>query len=474
VRSRRLVTLLSLVLAVMAGFALVAQAETSDEILSRRPFTPLDHSLLNGPNGIGRVVLYPDAAPMSPATGPALTEQQAGSLLDRYLAEEYPGSSSTRVAARAVFDNATAKSKVPSPSLRAALASLRGTFADAAVDYVLSGTPAVNSVVFVAPSQGCGSQSPAWIGCSFIASLGQIQFNSRYQFENPFLLSHILAHEVLHSDGTVADYEEATAYALDARMYIEQLARHPSLATLGTELARRSNSNAVALLNSGAGSRLGLYATNGSRQIFPGSTADKTTSWFADFASSNTTSTPGGPVLAPYLTATHTAGAPTCSPATFDKALIDCLDANANLGLSADELVAAARALKLNVAPPPGAGGGGGSGSPDRKPPSEKLSGKTRQRLGPAVAVTVSCSETCTATATGTLHAGKSYALRKSSRAGRAHRALTLRLKLSPKARKAAKKALKRHRKVTAKVKVVVKDKAGNKTSKTRTIKLKS
>jgi hypothetical protein len=474
VRSRLLVALLGLALVVLAGSASVALAETSEQTLSRRPFAPLDHSLLNGPNGIGRIVLYPDASPMSPATGSPLTEQQAGTQLDRYLAEEYPASAPARAAARAVFDNATAKSKVPDPGPRAALAALRGSIADAAVDFVLSGTPTVNSIGFVAPAQGCGSQSPGWAGCSFIASLGQIQLNSRYQYENPFLFSHLLAHEVLHSDGSVADYEETTAYVLDTRLYIEQLARHPWLATLGTEFARRSNSNAIARLNSGTGSQLGLYATNGNGQIFPGSTADKSTNWFADFASSVTTTTPGGPVLGPYLSATHTAGAPACSPASFSKALIDCLDANRNLGLSSDELVAAARALKLNLSPPStGGGGGGGGGAVDRKPPSQKLSGKQAQKLGGAIAVTVTCGEACTATATGTLRAGKSYPLKRASKTLRAHRPLTLKLKLSAKARKAAKRALKRHKKVSAKLKIVVKDKAGNKASKTRTVKLK-
>jgi hypothetical protein len=448
-------------------------AETAAQTLARRPLAPLDHSLLNGPNTIGRRVLYPDASAMTPAAGPAPSELQAGAMLDAYLAAEFPGNAVAQGAARAVFDDATAKAKVPNPSLRAALASLRGTFADAAVGYVLN---SVDSVAFVAPSLGCGPQSPGWAACSFIAARGDIEFNSRYQYENPFLLTHLLAHEVLHSDASVADYEETTAYVLDALLYIDQLARHPSLATLGTEFARRSNSNAVALLNSGTGSQLGLYATNGNRQIFPGSTADRTTSWFADFASAVTTATPGAPVLGPYLAATHTPGAPACSAATFNKPLLDCLNANRSLGLTSDELAAAARALRLDTrvpVPPPGGNGGGGGTPTDRKPPTERLSGKSTQKLGKTVAVTVSCSEACTATATGTLSAGKVYRLAKSSRPLRAHHKLTLKLKLSARLRTAVRRALARHRKVRVKVKVVVKDAHGNRTSKTRTIRLK-
>jgi hypothetical protein len=88
----------------------------------------------------------------------------------------------------------------------------------------------------------------------------------------------------------------------------------------------------------------------------------------------------------------------------------------------------------------------------------------------------VRCSEPCLAVATGKLRiasAAKRYRLKKASKPAAVGRRVTLRLKLPAKARTAARRALKKHRKVTVKLIVVVRDAAGNKASKHRTIRLK-
>jgi len=136
-----------------------AQARTADELLVDRPLAPTDVNIL-------KTDVYPSGAPLVPAAGNEPSEQQAKAGLDAYLTAEFPGSAASQNAAKAVFDDATAKAKIPSHSLRAALAALTGTVA---------------------------------------------------------------------------------------------------------ELPRRHNINAMERLNGGMGSRLGLYATNGNRPIFPGS-----------------------------------------------------------------------------------------------------------------------------------------------------------------------------------------------------------
>jgi len=160
-----------------------AQARTADELLVDRPLAPTDVNIL-------KTDVYPSGAPLVPAAGNEPSEQQAKAGLDAYLTAEFPGSAASQNAAKAVFDDATAKAKIPSHSLRAALAALTGTVA---------------------------------------------------------------------------------------------------------ELPRRHNINAMERLNGGMGSRLGLYATNGNRPIFPGSPTVTATSIWGDVDNGDTVTTPRRP-----------------------------------------------------------------------------------------------------------------------------------------------------------------------------------
>lgn len=183
----------------------------------------------------------------------------------------------------------------------------------------------------------------------------QIIFNSRYRYESPFLFTHIWAHEVLHQDRVGGIVEEAVNHALDKLLYLRQLSKHPELARTGTQLSRVLNYWVLPRLNSGRSSRLGLYASNGSRRVIPGSPSYKQTNWWKWFqvaffdGSSVTQSNPGNALLGQYLSKTHTRGAPRCSGSKFSKGLLNCIDENGNDGLSPSKLVAAARALKLDV-----------------------------------------------------------------------------------------------------------------------------
>ncbi|HKP89114.1 MAG TPA: thrombospondin type 3 repeat-containing protein [Thermoleophilaceae bacterium] len=285
---------------------------------------------------------------MTPATGGEPTEQQARGMLDAYFAAEFPGDTARQTAAKAVFDDATARSKVASPSLRAGLAALSGTLADSGIAYALNATtpggqPKVASIAF-GPLPG---RLYAQVQPATAADQVKIVVRDEYKAESPFLFTEILAHELLHQDTPDADYEEAANYALEQRLYLGQLVRHPGLARTGTELSRRLNTNALTRLNSGSGATLGLYVTNGDKQVLPGS-AWAASSWWEVFGGGNTAATPGNDLLASYLANTHTAGAPTCSGAQFNKALLDCIDQNGNDGLTSAELLAAARALKLD------------------------------------------------------------------------------------------------------------------------------
>jgi hypothetical protein len=122
---------------------------------------------------------------------------------------------------------------------------------------------------------------------------------------------------------------------------------------------------------------------------------------------------------------------------------------------------------------------------PDTNAPDLGVSGKKSQRLGKAVAVTSTCDEACTVLATGKLTIGKAKVKRGgAARAGKlklkpaqaslaAGETAKLKLKLKGKSRKLAERALKRNAKVTAKLKLVATDAAGNDSTATRSVKLK-
>jgi hypothetical protein len=206
--------------------------------------------------------------------------------------------------------------------------------------------PKVRSVFFGQPSN---DRFTAEVRVDNASGQLDIVFSQIFKAESPFLFVGIWVHEPLHQDSPDANYEEAVNYSFEEIMYLRQLARHPSLGSLGTRLARANHTKALVRLNSGVGSTLGLYATNGNRPLLPGSSSPEVTSWGVAHLNGSTVTTPGNDVLAGYLANTHETGAPACSAATFNKALLDCIDQNRNAGLSTDELLAAARALKLDL-----------------------------------------------------------------------------------------------------------------------------
>jgi hypothetical protein len=109
------------------------------------------------------------------------------------------------------------------------------------------------------------------------------------------------------------------------------------------------NVEALARLNSGTGSDLGLFATNGGAQVFPGSSSVTATSWNdAIGVQGAAQDTPGNPLLGLYLQAVQEPGKSVCSPETFSQALLQCIDQN-QAALTNEDLVAAAEALKLDT-----------------------------------------------------------------------------------------------------------------------------
>jgi hypothetical protein len=118
------------------------------------------------------------------------------------------------------------------------------------------------------------------------------------------------------------------------------------------------------------------------------------------------------------------------------------------------------------TAPPPG---------PDQIPPVVVLSGRTTQQTGAAVSVTVSCiNEACRTTATGAVSVPGSGRYTLTSAVARIAKGAKaqLELKLPAEARRAIKQAQRKRKAIKASITVTARDAAGDKTVKTRTIRL--
>ena len=335
-----------------------AAAQTAEQLMRNRPFAPSDRGLFTHQ-------VYPGTPADAPAGGNALNESQARAALRRYARFEFPGNTAAQNGAVAVFDDPLAKQKIASPSLRAAFAALKGTFAEPAINYFLRARTGMGKSLFshaewtnAFPVGSDGLPGPLGASLTEAATSDpgdrQLWFAGRAEPDNPFLVTSIWAHQPLHDDFGNGIPEEQVNSSFDSLFYLHQLARHPELAASNSFVSRRLNAAALARLNSGKGSKLGLFETNGGRRLLPGSTRSET--GYADLIKTNylTTATPnaespGGPLLAHYLANTHTPGAPRCSGARFSQALLDCIDANRDSGLCAGELIAAALALKLKL-----------------------------------------------------------------------------------------------------------------------------
>ena len=74
-----------------------------------------------------------------------------------------------------------------------------------------------------------------------------------------------MAHEPLHQDVAVANYEEAIHQSLESLVYLHHLARHPwARQVWQSPLADREHKGQMRL-HSGSGLRFGLYRSNANR-----------------------------------------------------------------------------------------------------------------------------------------------------------------------------------------------------------------
>jgi len=206
-------------------------------------------------------------------------------LLEDHL--ELRGSSDdVRAAALNAYDTMPADI-VPAPKMRAALAALTGSFAEPALDSLLTadnctGAPAA-LVTFQVPPE-----APELLARVTRTDDGRrvVSLQPSLEGERFEHLMPLLAHEPIHCDDTDGIVEEVASTAFDTYLYIILLAVDPSLATGGSTLTRDLAIDAIAFVNSG---RLlpesgGILPTDGIEDALPGTTVAVPS--FGDFIAS--------------------------------------------------------------------------------------------------------------------------------------------------------------------------------------------
>ena len=272
---------------------------------------------------------YPEGSPMKPAeavSGSIPDEAAIRAALASFLTVQLAGDTARVNAALAVFDRADAKLKLPDPTLRAALVGLHGTLAEPAIDAYVSSTPSLLATRFGGtPVSAVATASGAPDGKTIIVS-------RTYSYEHFALLSAIMAHELLHvHGGAITGTEEVIAHAMTAAIHLQLLARHPQLATGGTQLARQMNDDVMFFLNSRApgSSKIALVAPKG-RGTAPGSPLSRRDlyghgkRWSAHGAAAAASDdTPAPPIFAALLRTLLAPGVSVPSPLTYGRKTVE-------------------------------------------------------------------------------------------------------------------------------------------------------
>lgn len=178
---------------------------------------------------------------------------------------------STVQRALARYDGMSA-AQVPAAKARAALAALTGTFAEPAIDNLLTadnctGKPA-RSVVFQIPPQ-----APSLLARVTFTRDGNrvVSLTPELEAERIERLMPVLTHEAIHCDQTSGRYEEVAATALDTFLYIQLVTSFPDLVKDATRVSRDQNLDAVAMINSGRRypELIGVLQSDGVTQALP-------------------------------------------------------------------------------------------------------------------------------------------------------------------------------------------------------------
>ncbi|WP_373531433.1 hypothetical protein [Vampirovibrio sp.] len=211
------------------------------EFLKKPPFVPKNIDLLGH-------FSYPESRPYYSAPVKAMSEAELKAGLEKSLTQRFDGNASKAKKAAQLFDDPILKAKVPNPQLRAAIVNLVKTAGKGAID-VYKGD------VFEGVKHDDFSGKPYENGDGVSILLPgntkrSILIDQKYQYEDFRVLSALMVHEAVHQDNISTDTEELIADTIQNLVYGQQLAEDPSLAKVGTQMARSNNGKLISYINS--------------------------------------------------------------------------------------------------------------------------------------------------------------------------------------------------------------------------------
>jgi hypothetical protein len=331
--NRRMIILLALLMAVVLVLsAPMAEAKKNKKkkpsalalildqqatlILQRPPFAATDNEMFT-PQAYG-------GSPLVPAEDAPTDEQSLKNQLKSLLERRFGLGNSRVNETLAIFDASEAKAIVPDPRLRAALVALNGTAEEPAIAGALDGT---YSAVRFADIPGTGKARAVFPKGD---GQGEIQFNNKYQYEDFRLLASTMAHETFSGDPDNSEKEELVAESIDTLVYAKFLLESPELAHSGTELARRSNTELMARINTrDQNANLRLFVANGD-DVLPGNIVGPLP-YFGAISEPSGSDTPGSELLRQMVQEVVGSGVTVPPDAGFDDNTLALLDQNQRL-----------------------------------------------------------------------------------------------------------------------------------------------
>lgn len=238
--------------------------------------SPVQSVLAAGPLLLGDISII-DSASFRPATeadrdAVAVREDLVRHLDTRGTVNE------ARDLALARFD-AMPVDVIPSPKLRAALAGLTGTFADPAVENLLTGNNCTGRPIALMAFQDPPEFPDLFARVTHLQDGARVvSVSPRLEGEPIELLMPIIAHEAVHCDQDGSIVEEIAATAFDTVLYLQLLTAVPEVARWGSPLAKELNVDAIAMINSGRAipESLGVLPSPSGHQVIPGSSSPVT------------------------------------------------------------------------------------------------------------------------------------------------------------------------------------------------------
>jgi hypothetical protein len=215
-----------------------------------------------------------DTATVPPVTAADRDPAAMRKVLETHLRDR---GSPDDVVARALNRYDTMPATVAGPKARAALAALTGTFAEPAIDSLLTGNNCTGKPLARLAFEPPPDNSQLFARVTYAPDGARIiSLNPEIEGDRIEHIMPLLAHEPIHCDREDGRFEEIAATGFDTYLYLTLVSVFPDLASAQTKLARDLNIDAIAMVNSGRAypELIGVLPSPGVKQVFPGTSSN--------------------------------------------------------------------------------------------------------------------------------------------------------------------------------------------------------